>query len=99
MLSDNGLHYAACPVCFTIFSAGGKFRPVLNFAELYTLTQATCSYVFLLRAVIELNVITQPDWYGTNQIFSAAPESSTGARRGERGDPEKVRFHPQPVLI
>ena len=63
------------------------------------LMQATCSYALLLRVVIELNVITQPDWYGTHQIFSAASESSTGARRGERGDPEEVRFHPQPVLI
>ena len=99
MLSDNGFYYAACPVRFTIVSAGCKFRPVLNFAELHTLTQATCSYVLLLSAVIELNVTTQPDWYGTNQIFSAASESQTGASRGERGDPEKVRFHPQPVLI
>ena len=33
----------------TIFSTGGKFRLVLNFTELYTLTQATRSYVLLLH--------------------------------------------------
>ena len=31
----------------TIFSTGGKFRSVSNFAELHTLTLAACSYALL----------------------------------------------------
>ena len=40
--------YAACPVRVTIFSTGGKFRPVSNFTELHTLTLAARSYTLLL---------------------------------------------------
>ena len=36
------------PVRVTIFSTGGKFRPVSNFTELHTLTLATRSYTLLL---------------------------------------------------
>ena len=32
----------------TIFSTGGKFRPVSNFTGLHNLIQAACSYVFLV---------------------------------------------------
>ena len=34
-------------VCVTIFSTGGKFRPVSNFTESHTLTLATRSYALL----------------------------------------------------
>ena len=40
--------YAACAVCVTIFSTGGKVRPVSNFTELRALTQAVRSYALLL---------------------------------------------------
>ena len=43
--------YAACPVCVTIFSSGGKFRPVPNFTELHALTLAAHSYALLLEMV------------------------------------------------
>ena len=43
--------YAACPVCITIFSTGGKFRPVPNFTELHALTLAAHSYALLLEMV------------------------------------------------
>ena len=39
--------YAACLVCVTIFSTGGKFRLVSNFTELHSLTLAARSYVLL----------------------------------------------------
>ena len=38
---------AACTGRVTIFSAGGKFRPVLNFTQLHALTLAACSYALL----------------------------------------------------
>ena len=41
--------YTACTVRVTIFSTGGKVRPVSSFTELYTLTQATRSYALLLN--------------------------------------------------
>ena len=44
MLSNNRITihvYAACPVCVTIFSIGGKFRLVSNSTELHALTLAT----------------------------------------------------------
>ena len=40
--------YAACAVHVTIFSTGGKFRPVLIFTYLHALTLVACSYVLLL---------------------------------------------------
>ena len=38
----------ACAVCLSIFSTGSKFRLVVNFMELHTLTQAIHSYVLLV---------------------------------------------------
>ena len=35
-------------ICVTIFSIGGKFRPVSNFTELHTLTQAAHSLICAL---------------------------------------------------
>ena len=43
--------YAACPVCVTTFSSGGKFRLVPNFTELHAFTLAAHSYVLLLEMV------------------------------------------------
>ena len=42
--------YAAC---VTIFSTGGKFRPVLTFMELHALTLAARSYALLTQLKIE----------------------------------------------
>ena len=57
MPSNNGLclvyTYTACAVCVTIFSTGSKFRPVSNFRELHTLTQATHSYALLIIQIAE----------------------------------------------
>ena len=39
-----------CAGRVTIFSTGGKFRPVSNFTYLHTLTLATCSYALLVHA-------------------------------------------------
>ena len=44
-------NYAACLVCVTIFSTGGKFRLVSNFTELHALTLATCFYAFLVNSI------------------------------------------------
>ena len=43
----------SCAVHVTIFSTGGKFRPVSNFTKLYTLTLAAHSYVLL--AIVDTN--------------------------------------------
>ena len=40
--------YTAYTVYVTIFSTGGKFRPVSNFTELHALTPAAHSYALLL---------------------------------------------------
>ena len=40
---------AACAVHFTIFSTGGKFRPVAIFMLLHALTLVTRSYALLVR--------------------------------------------------
>ena len=40
--------YAACAVCVTIFSTGGKFQLVSNSTELHALTLAVRSYVLLV---------------------------------------------------
>ena len=40
----------SCAVRVTIFSTGGKFRPVSNFTELHTLTLAACFYALLYYA-------------------------------------------------
>ena len=39
--------YATGQIRVTIFSTGGKFRPVSNFTELHALTQAARSYALL----------------------------------------------------
>ena len=39
--------YAACTVCVTIFSTGGKFQTVSNFTELHALILAARSYALL----------------------------------------------------
>ena len=41
---------AACAGHVTIFSTGGKFRPVSNFTWLHALTLAARSYVLLCNA-------------------------------------------------
>ena len=41
-------------VSVTVFSTGGKFRPVSNFTGFPTLTQATCSYTLLLCTMVTL---------------------------------------------
>ena len=38
---------AACTVCVTIFSTGGKFQPVSNFTQLHALPLAARSYALL----------------------------------------------------
>ena len=48
MLSNHDYVYAACAVCVTIFSTGGKFRPVSNFTELHALTLVVHSYMYAL---------------------------------------------------
>ena len=40
--------YAACAVCVTIFSTGGKFRSISNFEKLHALTLATHSHALLI---------------------------------------------------
>ena len=54
--------YAACAVCVTIFSTGGKFRPVSTFMELHTLTLAARSYALLIQPKIEHTRITSVQW-------------------------------------
>ena len=52
MLNNNGLWLSTTvQVCVTIFSSGGKFQPVSSFTELHTLTQAACSYAFLIHCI------------------------------------------------
>ena len=46
----------ACAVRVTIFSMGGKFRPVSNFTELHALALAARSYVLLVHSYVE-NVV------------------------------------------
>ena len=41
----------ACAVRVTIFSRGGKFRPVSNFSTHFYCTQVTCSYVLLSYSI------------------------------------------------
>ena len=48
---------AVCAVHVTIFSTGGKFRPVLNFTELHALTQAAYSYALLRIVKTFVNLI------------------------------------------
>ena len=43
--------YAACTVCVTIFSTGGKFWPISKFTELHGLIPATRSYALLLKYI------------------------------------------------
>ena len=53
MISNNALYvYTAC---VTIFSTGGKSRPVLNFMESHGLTLAAHSYARLVLAIPTLN--------------------------------------------
>ena len=42
---------AACAGRVTIFSTGGKFRPVSNFTELHALTLAARSYALLTEMI------------------------------------------------
>ena len=46
--SNNGFCYAACAVHVTIFSTGGNFHLISNFAGLHALTLAARSYVLLI---------------------------------------------------
>ena len=56
--------YATCVVRVTIFSTGGKFRPVSNFTELHTLTQAARSYSLLIYPIIvKCNTTMVILWY------------------------------------
>ena len=41
--------YAACAVCVTIYSTGGKFQPVSICTKLHALTLATRSYALLVQ--------------------------------------------------
>ena len=52
MLSNIGLHLAACTGHDSIFNTGGKFRPVSTFTELHTLTLATRSYMLLHYGIL-----------------------------------------------
>ena len=45
--------YAVCVVHVTIFSTGGKFRPVLIFTYLHALTLVARSYALLLLAILQ----------------------------------------------
>ena len=54
MLSNNDFCYAACAVRVSIFSTGGKFRPVSNFTKLHVLTLAACSYALLVWYITTL---------------------------------------------
>ena len=45
--------YAVCIVHVTIFSTGGKFRPVSIFTQLHALTLVARSYALLLLAIIQ----------------------------------------------
>ena len=49
--------YAACTAHVTIFSTGGKFRPVSNFKEFHALTPTTRSCALLVVPVSELMIL------------------------------------------
>ena len=59
--------YTACTVCVTIFSSGGKFRPVSNFTELQLLLQPpvfTCSCILtspLMQVCSQARLVSCPD--------------------------------------
>ena len=47
VVNSNWFQHAACPVCVTICSTGGKFQPVSNFTVLHALTLAARSCALL----------------------------------------------------
>ena len=65
--------YAVCVVHVTIFSTGGKFRPVSIFTQLHALTLVACSYALLLLAIIQTQAVKNHQIYlsmsGTNIYF------------------------------
>ena len=50
VLSNIGLSHAQYML---LIVTGSKLQPVLNYAQLHTLTQATCSYVLLQQLLLE----------------------------------------------
>ena len=78
MLSNIGLHLAACTGHISIFNTGGKFRLVSTFTELHTPILATRSYTFLHYSVY---TVTHRRMIANTGTASSVSRSSSSIHR------------------
>ena len=74
----------SCAVRVTIFSTGGKFRPVSNFTELHALTQASHSYALLDKPSISPALLST--YLTTSNIMYCVLCVNIGTTSVGRGD-------------